>query len=114
LHGWSAAFRNQHNEKNIIIDRPIIISYEIYRIGVNSIEELMSKYVFESYIGELPPFTASFHKIPYSGWKATKGQYRVAITSTANLVYYSNGEMISNTLQEIARYQIVERMITVT
>jgi len=112
--GDSIGIKNLHDEKNITIDTPIRIAYEIYKVGADGSEELMTKFVFNSFTGELPPYTITFLKIPYSGWIVTADQYRISITADASFVYYLGDESLSNTLNEISRYHKVENMISIT
>jgi len=95
------------------IDEPVRIIYEIYKINPNSDDELMTKFVFNTFVGELPEHSAIRHTIPYSGWKISKGQYRITVISINPIVYYYNGEMYSETLEEISRARIIENVITV-
>jgi hypothetical protein len=95
------------------IDEPVRIIYEIHKINPNGADELMTKFVFSTFVGELPEHSAIRHPIPYSGWKISKGQYRITVTSIDPIVYYFDGETHSNALEEISRARIVENIITV-
>jgi len=97
----------------IVINDAVSITYEIQKINPNGHDELMCRFVFDSFTGELPTGTWSWLKMPNSGWKVSKGQYRITATATAPFVYYADGERHSNTLEEIARYEHVENVITV-
>jgi len=108
----SAAFKN-NGDQNTIIEKPVSIVYEVNKISSNGAEELMCKFVFNMFTGELPAYSVAFHDIPYSGWTVAKGQYRITIVATAPFVYFYDGETISNTLEEIARYHYVEKLFTV-
>jgi len=109
----SVGLKSLAGEKSITISPPVRIVYEIYRVDSDSGEELMTRFVFYSYTGELPPYTITWYRIPYSGWTVAKGQYRLAITADSPFVYHLNGETISNTLEEITRYSIVEIVVNV-
>jgi len=110
--GFSVGFASMTYD-GIVINDAVSITYEIQRINPNGDDELMCRFVFDSFLGELPDGTGSWLKVPYSGWQASKGQYRITAVATAPIVYYADGERHSNTLEEIARYRYVENVITV-
>jgi hypothetical protein len=112
LQGNSVDLKNNSDE-SITIDAPVSIIYEICKLGSNGDDELMCRFIVNPFIGELPDYSIIFYNIPYSGWKVTKGQYRVTVTATAPFVYYFDGETISNSLEEMARYNVVEKLITI-
>ena len=98
---------------SVVINDTVSITYEIQKINPNGEGELMCRFVFDTFTGKLPDGTWTWLKIPYSGWEVSKGQYRVTATSKTPIVYNADGEMRSNTLEEIARYKRVENVINV-
>jgi hypothetical protein len=108
----SVGFVN-NSHSNIEIREAINIIYEIHKINPNGDDELITRFVFDSFSGELPAETATWLRIPYLGQEASKGQFRITMAFTAPIVYYVDGEIKSNILEEIARYGVFENTITV-